>query len=85
MAQNQKPFAETGTSPPPVIVQSVEVTPGVSLAVGWAEDPQGRRMTFVGDWRPMLEIAGALRAGHAVEAYLHEWQIVAWKLDRRRS
>lgn len=76
----QKPFAESGTSPPLwVTVTKVHVAPGCTLALGEGHDERGRVLRFFGDRRPMLGIAGALEHGERVEAYIHDWQIVAWR------
>jgi hypothetical protein len=80
MQNPQKPFSESGTSPPiRVIVTQVQITPGSTVALGEGLDEGGRAVSFAGDWRPMLAIADALEAGEDVEVYLDPWQIIAWR------
>lgn len=80
MLNPQKPFAESGTSPPlRVTVNHVQITPGCTVALGEGTDECGRAVSFAGDWRPMLTIAEALEAGEEVQVYLDHWQVLAWR------
>jgi hypothetical protein len=80
MSNPQKPFSESGTSPPlKAKVLRVQITPGSTVATGEALDALGRSIFFAGDWKPMLQIAEALEAGERVEVYLRSWQILAWR------
>jgi hypothetical protein len=80
MPNPQKPFAESGTSPPfRVTVTHVQITPGCTVALGKGIDECGRAVSFAGDWRPMLAIAEALERGETVEVHLHDHQILAWR------
>ena len=80
MHQAQKPFSESGTSPPRrVSVTQVQIMPGCTVTLGEGLDECGRAVSFAGDWRPMLAIAQALDRGEAVEVYLADWQVLAWR------
>ena len=80
MQNVQKPFSESGTSPPLwITVTNVRVAPGCTLALGEGLDERGRALRFFGERRPMLAIAGALEVGQQVHAYVHDWQVVAWR------
>ena len=84
MQNPQKPFTESGSSPPvPVTVTTVQVTPGCRIGRGEAFDHDGRAVSFVADWRQMLLIAEALEAGNHVEVWLHGGEIVSWDSWRR--
>ena len=79
MQHVQKPFSESGTSPPTrVTVTHVQITPGCTVALGEGFDECGRAVSFVGDWRPMRACAEALVAGEVVEVSLEQWQVLAW-------
>lgn len=83
MLNPQKPFSESGTSPPlHVTVTHVQITPRCTVALGWGLDECGRAISFAGDWRPMLAVAEALDRGEPVKVYLDHWQIIAWKAAR---
>ena len=80
MHDTQKPFSESGTSPPiRAKVTSVKVLPGSTISTGRALDDEGRALIFAGDWRAMLAIAEALEAGEEVQVYLEHWQVLAWR------
>ncbi len=80
MQQPQKPFSESGSSPPQsVTVTTIQITPGCTVALGEGLDECGRAVSFAGDWRPMRAIAEALEAGEPVEVYLDDWQVLAWR------
>lgn len=79
MSSAQKPFSESGSSPPILVqVTKVDITPGSSVGIGHAADAEGREFTFAGDWRPMLLIAEALHDGVDVEVWLDGWEIISW-------
>lgn len=79
MSSAQKPYSESGNSPPTEVhVTSVDITPGSSVGIGHATDTQGQAITFAGDWRPMLLIAEALHDGEEVEVWLDGWEIISW-------
>ncbi len=83
MQQPQKPFSESGSSPPRrVSITNVQIMPGCTVALGEGLDEHGRAISFAGDWRPMLAISEALDRGEPVEGYLHDWQVVAWRAGR---
>lgn len=78
MPNPQKPFAESGTSPPlHVTVTRVQIKPGCTVALGEGIDDCGRVVSFAGDWRPMLAIAEALEVGESVEVSLDWWQVIS--------
>ena len=80
MLDPQKPFSESGSSPPtPVLVTKVDILPGSTVGIGYATDQDGRQFTFAGDWRPMLQIAEALHDGHEVQVWLDGWQVICWE------
>lgn len=80
MQQPQKPFSESGTSPPlRVIVQRIDLIPSCTVGTCTGLDPEGNEVTFVGDWRPLLQIAGNLKPGKTVEVTLVGSQIVCWE------
>jgi hypothetical protein len=84
MPNPQKPFAESGTSPPlHVAVKDIRITPGCTVALGEGFDECGRAVSFSGDWRPMLLLAQELAAGHYVEVWLHGHQIISFDSTRR--
>jgi hypothetical protein len=75
----QKPFAESGTSPPlRVTVTCVEITPGCATATALGIDPDGIEVAFGVDWRPALALANAVRSGRVVEVFLHDGRVVCW-------
>lgn len=76
----QKPFAESGTSPPlRVTVTRIDLVPGCTVATGVGHDADGNEITFGADWRRALALAEALEAGEEVEIVLDDWQIIAWR------
>ncbi len=80
MSNPQKPFSESGTSPPlAVTVHRIALVPGCTVGTGVGLDADGNEITFAGDWRPLLQCAEALEAGKDVEVYLEDWQIIAWR------
>ena len=80
MTNPQKPFSESGTSPPlHLTVTSVRLTPGCTVALGEGLDVCGRVVSFAGDWPPMRQVAEALEGGKPVEVYVHEYQILPWR------
>lgn len=82
MQQPQKPFTESGSSPPlRVSLTNVQLMPGSTVALGEGIDERGRVVSFAGDWRPMLAIAEALEAGEEVQVYLDGWQILSRRVS----
>jgi hypothetical protein len=76
----QKPFAESGTSPPlRVTLSRLDLVPGCTVATGVGLDADGNEVTFGCDWRPAVALAAALAAGEEVEVYLDDWQVLAWR------
>ena len=76
----QKPFSESGTSPPRrVTLSRIDLVPGCTVATGVGLDVDGNEVTFAADWRPALALADALAAGDAVEVLLEDWQVLAWR------
>lgn len=68
MSNPQKALSEGGASPPTLVHTTKEGTlPGSTVGIDHAEDCDGRRFTFAGDWRPMLAIAELLDDGYQVE------------------
>ena len=77
MQQPQKPFSESGSSPPlRITVIRMEVTPGSTIGVGYGTDPDGRELSFGADWRCALAIYEALERGEPVQVSLDDWQII---------
>lgn len=80
MTLPQKPFSESGTSPPlRVSVTEMDLTPGSTVGVGQGTDPEGRELSFGADWRCALAIREALERGEPVEVCLEGWQVLAWR------
>jgi hypothetical protein len=80
--QPQKPFSESGTSPPRhVTLTRVQITPGCTVALGEGLDECGRAVSFAGDWRPMVMMAEELRAGRRVEVWLVGSDIISYDSD----
>jgi hypothetical protein len=78
--QPEKPFTESGTSPPlSVTVTRMDLTPGSTIGVGHGTDPRGRELSFGADWRCALAIREALERGEHVEVHLQGWQVLAWR------
>lgn len=68
MHNTQKPFSESGTSPPiRAKVASVQVLLGSTISTGRALVADGGSLVFAGDWRAMLAIGEALEADEKVE------------------
>lgn len=51
--------------------------PGSTVWVGEGEDADGRVVSFGGDWRPMRDLAEALREAGSAEAWIEDWQVLA--------
>ena len=80
MYQPQKPFSESGNSPPRrVILTHVDLSPGCTVGTGVGLDSQGNDVIFAGDWRPLLQCAEALDSGEVVEVTLEDWQVISWR------
>jgi len=78
MIDQNKPFSESGTSPPlRVTLTQVQIMPGSTVALGEGFDECSRAVSFAGDWRPMRACAEALAAGEPAEVSLHGWQIIS--------
>jgi hypothetical protein len=75
MQQPQKPFAESGTSPP----RRVTVT-HMHHGIGHGLDADGRVFLFGfgGDKRLLLAVFGALDSGQLVEVLLDGWTLIGW-------
>lgn len=83
--QPQKPFSESGTSPPfHITLTRIDLVPGCTVASGAGLDADGNEVTFATDWRPALALAELLQAGRTVEVTLADWQVICWD-SRRRS
>jgi hypothetical protein len=84
MHDSQKPFSESGSSPPVhLTVTSLHIVPGCPRALGEGLDDCGRVVSFAGDWRVMLELAQAIDTGLDVEIWLIGDRIVCWDGGRR--
>ena len=84
MHDPQKPFSESGSSPPRrVTLTRIDLVPGCTVGTGAGLDPNGNDVTFAADWRHCLALAEALAAGHTVEVTLADWQVVCWDSGRR--
>jgi len=84
MYDAQKPFSESGTSPPlRARVLKVVITPGSTVATGEAVDAIGRAISFAGDWRAMMAVAEAIEAGEEVEVYIRSWQMLGYRRTGR--
>ena len=80
MNNQQKPFSESGTSPPiRVTLSRIDLVPGCTVGTGVGLDAEGNEVTFAADWRPALALAEALAAGEEVEVLLEDWQVLAWR------
>ena len=80
MQNRQKPFTESGTSPPlRVTLSRIDLVPGCTVATGVGLDAEGNEITFAADWRPALALADALAVGEAVDVLLEDWQVLAWR------
>ena len=80
MPNPQKPFTESGTSPPTrVTLTRIDLVPGSTVGTGVGLDAEGNEITFAADWRPALALAEALAAGEEVEVVLQDWQVLAWR------
>ena len=83
MSNNQKPFSESGNSPPRrVELTDVHVVPGCTIGAGFGLDTEGNEVTFAADWRSCLALAEALASGKSVEVTLADWQIICWRARR---
>lgn len=65
-----------------VTVESIQLTPGSTIATGYGRDERGRLVLFGGDWRPMEALQEALRHGEEPTAYIEPWQILSAPHDR---
>jgi hypothetical protein len=82
---SQKPFAESGTSPPlRVTVTRIDLVPGCTTATALGIDADGHEVTFPADWRPALALADALRGGQVIDVFLHDGRIVCWTVGGPR-
>lgn len=80
MSNPQKPFSESGTSPPlRVTVTEMDLTPGSAIGVGKGSDPEGRELSFGADWRCALAISEALQRGEEVTVWLEGWVVLAYR------
>ena len=83
MHDTQKPFTESGSSPPtPVTLTRIDLVPGCTVGIGVGLDAEGNEVTFAADWRPALALAEALESsesGELVEIFLEGWQIISWR------
>jgi len=76
----QKPFAESGTSPPlRVTLTRIHLVPGRTVATGAGLDAEGNEVAFATDWRPALALAEALETGDQIEVVIEDWQVLAWR------
>jgi hypothetical protein len=79
MHDGQRPFTESGTSPPRrVTLSRIDIVPGCTVATGVGLDAEGNEVTFAADWRPALMLGEALAAGRTVEVTLADWQVICW-------
>ena len=80
MQQPQKPFAESGTSPPRrLTLTGIRWTPGCTVAFGRGTDDSGRGVLFAGDWRTMLHLVDMLDADIPVEVWIDSWQVLGYR------
>jgi hypothetical protein len=81
--QQQKPFSESGTSPPLVVTLiGIDLVPGCTVGTGVGLDTDGNEVSFAADWRPCLALAEALKSCGAVEVTLANWRVVCWRAGR---
>src|SRR5262249_17811455 len=86
MQQPQKPFAESGTSPPlRVTVNHVQITPGRTVAIGEGLDECCWGVSFGGRWGPMPVNGETLETGGEVEVSPQELQIPTVGRPRERQ
>ncbi len=80
MQQQQKPFSESGTSPPRrLTLQGVRWAPARTFVFGWGSDDKGHSTLFSSDWRTMLRLADMLDAGIPVEVWITDSQVLAFR------
>ncbi len=83
MQNPQKPFSESGTSPPcRVTLTRINLVPGCTVGTGVGLDAEGNEVTFAADWRCCLALAEALAVDEPVEVTLANWQIICWRAGR---
>ncbi len=83
MQNPQKPFSESGTSPPRrLTLQGVRWAPACTFAFAWGCDDKGRSLIFSSDWRTMLRLADMLEAGIPVEVWLDGREVLAYRRAR---
>ena len=84
MIDTQKPFSESGSSPPlRLTLTSIDLVPGCTVGTGVGLDARGNEVTFAADWRPCLALAEGLASGGTVEVTLADWQLICWDSGRR--
>ena len=85
MPNPQKPFTETGTSPPVrAELARIDPVPGCTVGTGVGLDAHGIEVTFSSDWRSCLALAEILQAGGGAEVYLDNGRLTCWN-SRGRS
>jgi hypothetical protein len=61
-----------------VIVDTVNRGAGMStILTASGLDKKGRRITFAGDHRPMLDLADAVDAEGEIEVHVESWQVLS--------
>ena len=84
MSNQQKPFSESGSSPPRrITLIRIDLVPGRTAGIGVGHDAEGNEVTFAADWRPCLALAEVLQSGHEIEVTLASWQVICWKCGDR--
>lgn len=80
MQNPQKPFSESGTSPPRrLTLRGIRWNPGCTIAFAWGDDESGRGVLFAGDFRTMLRLTDMLDAGIPVEVWIDSWQVLGYR------
>jgi len=80
VSNQQKPFTESGTSPPRrVTLSRIDLVPGCTVATGVGHDAEGNEITFAADRRPASALAEALAAGELVDVLLDGWQVLLYR------
>ena len=83
MSNPQKPFSESGTSPPRKLTLSgIRWAPGSKFALAWGITETGRNVLFSGDLRTLLRLGDLLEHGVSVEVWLDGREVLAYRRAR---
>jgi hypothetical protein len=80
MQNPQKPFSESGTSPPRrLTLRGIRWNPGCTFVFAWGDDDSGRGVLFSGDFRTMLSLGDMLDLGIPVEVWICGCEVLAYR------